>query len=156
MRDLTCRFPNCDVPAEFCDIDHSVAWPLGPTHASNLNAKCRKHHLLKTFWTGKAGWSEVQLPDGRIVMTSPAGKVYTTVPGSWALFPDWNTTTADVMSSYKPPQSVEPPQPVDPQGRGLQMPRRKRRRVIEEACRIRAERALNDAYVAERNKPPPY
>ncbi|EFD13763.1 LOW QUALITY PROTEIN: conserved hypothetical protein, partial [Mycobacterium tuberculosis T46] len=49
MRDLTCRFPGCDVPAEFCDIDHSAPWPLGPTHPSNLKCACRKHHLLKTF-----------------------------------------------------------------------------------------------------------
>jgi Domain of unknown function (DUF222) len=31
-RDLTCRFPGCDRPAEFCDIDHTVPYPLGLTH----------------------------------------------------------------------------------------------------------------------------
>ena len=34
-RDLTCRFPGCDRPATHCDIDHTVAYPVGPTHASN-------------------------------------------------------------------------------------------------------------------------
>ena len=35
-RDLTCRFPGCDVPAWDTDIDHTVAWPAGPTHPSKL------------------------------------------------------------------------------------------------------------------------
>jgi hypothetical protein len=64
MRDLTCRFPMCDVPADRCDIDHAIPWPFGPTHPSNLRCECRKHHLLKTFWVG-AG-------DGRIGKTPMA------------------------------------------------------------------------------------
>jgi hypothetical protein len=32
-RDLTCRFPGCDQPAEVCDLDHTVPFPWGPTHA---------------------------------------------------------------------------------------------------------------------------
>ncbi|CLT77578.1 Conserved protein of uncharacterised function. Member of Mycobacterium tuberculosis REP13E12 [Mycobacterium tuberculosis] len=55
IRDMTCRFPGCDQPTEFCDIDHTLPYPLGPTHPSNLKCLCRKHHLLKTFWTG---WRE--------------------------------------------------------------------------------------------------
>lgn len=43
MRDLTCRFPGCDCPAEFADIDHTVPYPAGPTHASNLKILCRRH-----------------------------------------------------------------------------------------------------------------
>ena len=58
-RDLHCRFPGCDRPAEYCDIDHTVPWQLGgPTHPSNLNLRWRSHHLLKTFWTGENGWKE--------------------------------------------------------------------------------------------------
>ncbi|EJZ05141.1 hypothetical protein MFORT_30154, partial [Mycolicibacterium fortuitum subsp. fortuitum DSM 46621 = ATCC 6841 = JCM 6387] len=44
-RDLTCRFPGCDAPAERCDIDHTAPWPLGPTHPSNTKLYCRAHHL---------------------------------------------------------------------------------------------------------------
>src|SRR3954451_18093183 len=33
-RDLTCRWPGCDQPAQRCDIDHTVPYPHGPTHPS--------------------------------------------------------------------------------------------------------------------------
>jgi hypothetical protein len=46
VRDLTCRFPDCDEPAEFCDIDHTIPYPAGPTHPSNLKCECRKHLQL--------------------------------------------------------------------------------------------------------------
>jgi hypothetical protein len=145
VRDLTCRFPGCDVPAECCDIDHTVAWPLGPTHPSNLKCECRKHHLLKTFWTG---WQDVQLPDGTVIWTAPSGRTYTTRPGSRIFFPAWNTTTAELPRT---------PTPTTTTGdRGVMMPRRRRTRAAELAHRIRCERALNDAHVAERNKPPPF
>lgn len=70
-RDLTCRFPDCDRPAERCDIDHTVPYPAGPTHPSNLKCLCRFHHLLKTFH----GWLDHQFPDGTVVWTSPTGTV---------------------------------------------------------------------------------
>jgi hypothetical protein len=40
-RDLTCRFPGCDAPAEVRDIDHTIPHPLGPTDPSNLKLLCR-------------------------------------------------------------------------------------------------------------------
>ena len=46
-RDLTCRFPGCDRPADVCDLDHTVPYPIGCTHASNMKCLCRFHHLLK-------------------------------------------------------------------------------------------------------------
>ncbi len=52
-RDLTCRFPGCDRPAEVSDIDHTVPYPIGPTHPSNLKLLCRAHHLVKTFYAGR-------------------------------------------------------------------------------------------------------
>ena len=145
FRDVTCRFPNCDTAAEFCDVDHTIPWPLGPTHASNLKCVCRKNHLLKTFWEG---WSDRQLPDGTVEWTSPTGKTYVTHPGSRLLFPHWNVTTATL-----PP----PPTTTDtPHARTLMMPTRRRTRAQDRAYRIVCERALNDAYVAERNRPPPF
>jgi hypothetical protein len=47
-----CRWHGCDKPAEHCDVDHTVPYPLGPTHASDLKAYCRIHHLFKTLLGG--------------------------------------------------------------------------------------------------------
>ena len=73
-RDLTCRWPGCDKPASDCDIDHTVPWPVGPTHASNTKCYCRFHHLLKTFY---GGWTDRQLPDGTEILAgySPSRSV---------------------------------------------------------------------------------
>jgi hypothetical protein len=47
-RDLRCRFPGCGTPARFCDLDHVIPYPLGPTVLANLACLCRRHHRLKT------------------------------------------------------------------------------------------------------------
>ena len=49
IHDLSCRFPGCDHPAEFCDIDHTLPYPTGATHPSNLKCLCRKHHHLNAL-----------------------------------------------------------------------------------------------------------
>ncbi len=148
-RDLTCRFPGCDKPAEVCDIDHTVAYPVGPTHPSNLKCLCRFHHLLKTFWNGAGGWRDRQLPDGTVVWTSPTGHTYVTYPGSLHLFPRLCLPTAALWDG-------EPPV-VDTSGdRGMKMPKRRRTRAQNCAKAKAAERRLNDALVAEHNKPPPF
>jgi hypothetical protein len=51
---LTCRFPGCDKPAEVCDLDHTVPFPTGPTHASNLKLLCRYHVIQKAILVGGA------------------------------------------------------------------------------------------------------
>jgi hypothetical protein len=144
-RDLTCRFPGCDAPAHLCDVDHTIPYPYGPTQASNLKCLCRKHHLLNTF----GGWHDEQHPDGTVIWTSPTGQTYTTHPGSRLLFPTLCRPTAPVEVD----ESVEL---VDNAARTLRMPRRTRTRAQARAARIDAERRLNDAHVAERNKPPPF
>ena len=147
-RDLCCRFPGCDVPAEFCDLDHSVAWAAGgPTHPSNIHLKCRAHHLLKTFWCGQNGWAEQQFPDGTIVFTSPSGRTYTTTPGGALFFPDLATPTETLTVAHADP-------PPDNPGRTLMMPTRKRTRAAERAARITTARGLNEARWAA--DPPPF
>lgn len=135
-RDMFCRFPGCDVPAELCDIDHAVAYPGGPTHPSNLRCLCRKHHLLRTFWIGDDGWTDRQLPDGTVVWTSPAGQTYTTHPGSRVYFHDWDVTTAEL-----PPP---PPGSPAPANRLLRMPLRRRSRAADRAARLKVRRAQHD------------
>ncbi|XTP36746.1 DUF222 domain-containing protein [Mycobacterium sp. TJFP1] len=130
-RDLFCRYPGCDVPAEHCDLDHVVPYPYGPTHPSNLNCTCRTHHLGKTF---ADGWHEEQLPDGTVVWTTPAGQRNTTVPGSRLFFPAWDTTTAEL-----PPMTAPPPDP----NRLAKMPKRRRTRAADQAARIKTEREHN-------------
>jgi hypothetical protein len=137
-RDLTCRFPGCSEPATNTDIDHTIAWPVGPTCASNLKCLCRRHHLLKTFWGGPNGWRDRQLPDGTVIWTSPRGRTYVTEPGSKLLFPSLCAPTAPVTitdeARFKAPQHNP----------GLTMPRRQRTRAQDRAQRIADHRRLNE------------
>ncbi len=87
-RDTTCCFPGCDRPAEYCDLDHTIPYTAGGlTHPGNLKCLCRKHHLLKTFWIGRGGWSDEQLPDGTIVWTTPTGRRKHVPPGQSGAVP---------------------------------------------------------------------
>ena len=118
-RDLTCRAPGCNRPATNCDLDHTIPFPHGATHASNLKCLCRLHHLLKTFW----GWRDYQLPDGTVMWTLPDGQTYVTTPGSALLFPGLTAPTGPCS------------------GRTAMMPLRKTTRARNRAARIAAERA---------------
>ncbi|MGI9162608.1 MAG: HNH endonuclease signature motif containing protein [Mycobacterium sp.] len=143
-RDLTCRFPGCDKPAEVCDVDHTVPWGLGgPTHPSNNKLLCRLHHLLKTFWPG---WTDVQYPDGTITWTSPSGRTYTTTPGGAAFFPQFATPTENLTTVAQQTDSRP--------GRTLMMPTRRRSRAAEREARIAWERGLNQQRWAQ--DPPPF
>ncbi|MDT5397712.1 MAG: hypothetical protein QOK33_943 [Mycobacterium sp.] len=43
-RDLTCCFTGCDRPAEYCDLDHTIAYGTSHlTHPGNIKCLCRKH-----------------------------------------------------------------------------------------------------------------
>ncbi len=130
-RDLTCRFPGCDQPATRCDVDHTMPYADGgPTHASNLKALCRRHHLLKTFW----GWHDQQLPDGTVIWTSPSQQTYVTTPGSALLFPALCAPTGALDPIPGPPRSAD---------RTAMMPRRRRTRAQNRAHHIATERRRN-------------
>jgi hypothetical protein len=89
------------------------------------------------------------LPDGTIIWTSPTGHTYTTKPGSALLFPTLCLLTGELRLPQHDTTAVAG-------DRGVMMPRRRRTRAENLARRIEAERKLNDEYVAERNRPPPF
>lgn len=140
-RDLTCRFPGCGELAQYCEIDHTVPYPAGPTHPSNLKCLCRFHHILKTF---HLEWKDRQLPDGTVVWTTPTGHTHTTTPEGAHYFPALATATGT-------PEFGEAPAP-GPQ-RGAMMPARQRTRVQDRAARIARERAGNRNRIDEKNAP---
>ena len=131
-RDLTCRWPGCDAPV--CDIDHTVPYPAGPTHPSNLKGYCRCHHLVKTFYTGPGGWTDRQLPDGTTIFTAPTGYEYTTEPAGAGIFPALSTPTGmlDLPAGTGPPSA----------NRGMAMPTRQRTREQDRRQRIARERRM--------------
>jgi hypothetical protein len=137
-RDMTCRFPGCHHPAEYCDLDHTIPYDVSRlTHPGNVKALCRKHHLLKTFWVGRGGWTDEQLADGTVVWTTPAGLRAVVPPGSGLHFPNWHTTT---------PVPTDTPTVLSPnavEGRELRMPTRRRTRAQQQLATIKAERERN-------------
>jgi hypothetical protein len=150
-RDLTCRFPGCDQPSTRCDLDHTVPYADGgPTHASNLKALCRHHHLLKTFWS----WRDQQLPDGTVIWTSPSGQTYITTPGSALLFPTLCTPTATLDAI---------PVRLRCADRTAKMPTRRNSRAHNRARYIAAERVRNrtarepaSVPIVANDEPPPF
>jgi hypothetical protein len=139
-RDLTCRAPGCDRPATDCDLDHTVPYPRGATHASNIKCLCRLHHILKTFW----GWRDHQLPDGTVIWTLPDNRVYLTTPGSALLFPSLMTPTGALPLTTEPGQTT---------GHLVMMPTRRTPRTKARAQRITTERAHNRQRRRQRQQP---
>jgi Domain of unknown function (DUF222) len=143
-RDLTCRWPGCDVPAIGCDLDHTIPYSQGGrTHAANLKCYCRTHHLIKTF----LGWAEQQLPDGTLILTSPAGCTYVTTPGSALLFPSLCYSVGGFAAPEAEPASDYCAQ------RTAMMPKRRRTRAQDREYRVATERRHNrDARLARKSE----
>ena len=77
IRARTCSHPGCNQPAQFVDVDHIQDWAKGgETSGDNLDGKCRYHHLLKN----EPGWDFETGPDGVTIITTPAGRTYTSAP----------------------------------------------------------------------------
>ena len=146
-RDLTCRWPGCDVPAVDCELDHTIPHAQGgPTHAANLKCYCRTHHLVKTFW----GWREKQLVDGTLILTSPSGDTYVTTPGSALLFPSLCRAVGGM-----PAAEAGPPPENYCADRSAMMPKRRRTRSQDRAYRVATERRANhEARIARQADPP--
>ena len=83
MRDLHCRAPGCMVPAQRCDLDHTVDAALGgATSTQNLAHLCRGHHTLKHH----GGWQLSQSEGGVAHWVGPRGRPYREEPPSTVRF----------------------------------------------------------------------
>ncbi len=71
LRAGTCRFPTCSVPADRCDIDHHVPYPVGATSGRNNDPDCRRHHRGKTF-----AWLATVRDDDGVDWTMPDASRY--------------------------------------------------------------------------------
>ncbi|MGB8858732.1 MAG: DUF222 domain-containing protein [Ilumatobacteraceae bacterium] len=71
VRDGGCRWPGCEIPAAWCEIDHLQPFPAGPTHLDNLVLWCSHHHHEKhrpgVRVLGDAHSLRLQLANGTIV-----------------------------------------------------------------------------------------
>jgi hypothetical protein len=77
--DHTCRGPGCQVPADRCDLDHDIPYPVGPTDITNFTNKHRQHHRVRTarFWKAARGEHD------EIIWETAAGRRYVTYPHDW-------------------------------------------------------------------------
>ena len=75
LRDRTCVFPGCRMPARDCDLDHRIPWSHGgPTRRNYLAPLCRHDHGNRHL----CGWTYRPLRNGDYLWTSPLGHHYTT------------------------------------------------------------------------------
>ncbi len=71
-----CEWPACGAAAARCDLDHDLAWPLGPTCGCNLGPLCRRHHRLKHLVCQDIPLVRKQrLPGNQTRWTDPTGRV---------------------------------------------------------------------------------
>ncbi|GAA0639029.1 hypothetical protein GCM10009547_48880 [Sporichthya brevicatena] len=76
-RDKHCRFPGCRIPADRCELDHTIAFEIGGrTVYFNLSALCKFHHRIKHM----PGWACSQDEHGVLTWTTPTGQVFITRP----------------------------------------------------------------------------
>lgn len=83
LRDRHCRDFGCTVPADQCEIDHTIAWEDGgKTVPENLSARCKPDHKTKHHGAG----SITQDHDGTLHYTTRSGHTHTTTPDeNWAI-----------------------------------------------------------------------
>ena len=80
-RNQLCTAPACNAQAIYCDLDHSVPYPDGPTDQCNLNPKCRRHHRTKQA----PGWKVTQPTPDTAVWTTPSVRTHATTPTAYDL-----------------------------------------------------------------------
>ncbi|MGW6172875.1 HNH endonuclease signature motif containing protein, partial [Arthrobacter sp. NPDC055138] len=111
LRDRHCRDFGCTVPADQCEIDHTIAWEDGgKTVAENLGARCKPGHKTKHH----GGGTVTQDHDGTLHFTTRSGHTHTTTPDeNWAItYPtaeDQADTPAGNEQGEPPCDETQPP-----------------------------------------------
>ncbi|NIL80529.1 HNH endonuclease signature motif containing protein [Rhodococcoides kroppenstedtii] len=147
-RDLFCTWPGCNRPAWDGDLDHITEYDHthpergGQTSASGLGAKCRFHHLLKTF----GDFVDDQYPDpSRLIrtITIPEGR---TVLGPAFTGHDVHPGLDTIVFGDSPTPGKPPPKPTERQ--------RPAPRTEQKHARRRQERHRNRIRNAPKRHPP--
>ena len=80
-----CEHPGCDLPVEWCDVDHRAEWAAGGcTDQANAGIRCGHHNVLKT----KRRWSTKRDVRGRQHTIRADGSVIIPVGARQPSFPD--------------------------------------------------------------------
>ncbi|MBT1192974.1 HNH endonuclease, partial [Rhodococcus kroppenstedtii] len=168
-RDQYCTWPGCNTPAWDGDLDHITEYDHahpergGQTSATGLGAKCRFHHLLKTFGDFVDDQYDdpdnpgrivrtVTIPEGRTVL-GPAHTGFDTHPGlDMIVFGDPPATSRPSSPTPRTP-TPDQPEPTRPAPRTEQKHARRR----QERNRNRLRNNLNGIRPPEPDDaPPPY
>jgi hypothetical protein len=67
-----CLVPGCLRPAPACELDHTLAYPQGPTATTNLAPLCRRHHKVKHAM----GYKLTTNPDGSHTLHTRHGSTH--------------------------------------------------------------------------------
>ncbi|MGW5268040.1 DUF222 domain-containing protein [Rhodococcus sp. NPDC003994] len=157
-RDRYCTWPGCNTPARDGDLDHITEYDHtqpergGQTSATGLGAKCRFHHLLKTF--GDVVDDQYDDPDhpGRIIRT------FTIPEGRTVLGPahtGFDTHPGLDMIVFGDPPATRPPSPGSEPTRPAPRTEQKHARRRQERNRNRFRNNLNGIRPPEPDDAPP-
>lgn len=95
---LRCDHPGCDLPAEWCDVDHAVEWADGgSTDQSNAGIECERHNVTKS----KRRWRTRRATDGRRYTIRPDGTIMLPVGVRPPTFPDEDADDADDVAELE-------------------------------------------------------
>ncbi|MBY6351257.1 HNH endonuclease signature motif containing protein [Rhodococcoides corynebacterioides] len=153
-RDQFCTWPGCNKPAWDADLDHITEYDHthpeqgGRTDAAGLGAKCRFHHLLKTF----GDFVDDQYPDPN----NPSRLIRTiTIPGGRTVlgpaFTGHDVHPGLDMIVFGDPPDTSTPRPPRP---GLTERTRPAPRTEQKHARRRQERNRNRLRNAMKLHPP--
>ncbi len=110
---VTCYKNGCDIPAEFCDVDHLDPWSNnGPTDQANGGPLCGVHDREKHA----KGFTSRHAANGRIYQIRPDGTVVMPVGETT---PEWAVPDAPEAPPPQPP--AEPDIDTGPQNRHIAM-----------------------------------